>query len=376
MISTLAICYLFAGGVGAGALVVICLVDLLILHEPFGQINPLYAAPESGIESADPRRRISARVFMCAWGLMLFGALCLLVDLGRIDRAVNLFLHPTTSILSVGAFSLLALILLGGFCAAVRFLQLDYVGRTAVVVSEVLTVPVSLVVCTYTGMLLVNMVGVALWTTWLVPVLFVLSSLSGGCAVVVLLAALTETQDPLLQSAPILVRADGLLVLAELAVTGVFLWRVTAIDNTSMHASRDLLFDLSQPSAIMWWVAFVFVGLVIPLIMEAAMLANSRDRRIREEQYGPVAASALDAYDDTHRVNLRRALGVCAAAVLIGAFALRFSIATIGQQRELELMDAADVPQEVVVPDSWGVPVPDQQDSAVPAPPVMHADEG
>ena len=188
MFGTFAVLYLFCGGTGAGAIAVCSLADLAWVRQPFG----------TGAYTQGPSVRPEARIvdfgFAAGLALLVLGIACLLLDLGRLDRVLMLFLNPQPTFITVGAFALAALALLGGFLAAVRFLYVPAARRGAVAAAEAVAVVVGVVAMLYTGLLLQTMGGIAFWASPFVPLLFLLSSLSGGMALVLLAACFSPTQ--------------------------------------------------------------------------------------------------------------------------------------------------------------------------------------
>ena len=313
MFGALATCYLFFGGVGAGALFVACLADLLAVHEPFGR-----AAWCSSLESADPVRRALCFSFAAGFALTVFGTLCLLFDVGRVDRAVSLFLSPRLTYLSVGSYALAALCLAGGFLGAVRVFFMPCISRWLVSASEVACAAISIVVMGYTGLLLSGMGTVALWDTPLVPALFVLSSLSAGCAVVMCAAyAAGSGPDERVRAFVLcLSKYDMVVVLLEAVCAVAF--AVWATGDYRAAASAETLFSTGGLPTALWWVAFAGFGLAAPFVLEAIA-------RVRGAQRGWAA----------------EACAMCAVAgvlVLVGAFGLRTSLVEAGQHRPLGLM--------------------------------------
>ena len=219
MFGTFAVLYLFCGGTGAGAIAVCSLADLAWARQPFG----------TGTYTQGPSVRPEARIvdfgFAAGLALLVLGIACLLLDLGRLDRVLMLFLNPQPTFVTVGAFALAALALLGGFLAAVRFLYVPAVRRGAVAAAEAVAVAVGVVAMLYTGLLLQTMGGIAFWASPFVPLLFLLSSLSGGMALVLLAALFVERTPPTGQLTGFLARTDLLVVVLEIAcVAGAGEW--------------------------------------------------------------------------------------------------------------------------------------------------------
>ena len=322
MFGTLAICYLFLGGVGAGALAVCSVADLVWVRQPFG-----CAVYEQGPQ-VEPAARVIDFGFAAGFVLVVAGAVCLLADLGRVDRALSLFLHPQPTMLNVGAYALAVLVLLSAFAVAVRFLYLPVVPRKAVAVVQIAVVAVGAVVMLYTGLLLRSVRGVALWASLFVPVLFVLSSASGGIAVVLVITLLVEQSDQLLASERVaamrrwLLRVDAAVVVVEAACAAGFLLWAHASAHPGVAASFELL--TGGNVAEMWWLGFCACGLAAPLAMELA---------------GMTFAQRGDGDVCERRAKLAAFATAAAVFVLIGAFCLRWSMVEAGVHRDLALED-------------------------------------
>lgn len=313
MFGALTICYLFFGGAGAGVLLVASVVDLAWAKEPFGA-----SATGASFDSARPLRRIVAHAFLVGFLSVAFGVLCLLFDLGRIDRVEALFLSPTATYLTLGSFALAALLACGAFLVIARFFYLPDVGRRAVVAFEVVAVVLSLVVAAYTGMLLSSLQAVAFWDTPLVPVLFTLSSLSSGCAALLVLALAAEADDK--ATARVvgrLARIDLVLIAIEAVCAAAFALLALGSAQPSEAQVASRLFVGTDNLALVWWVGFVGCGLVVPFALECAAEGASRRRGRRSQQV----------------------MAMAGAFVLVGAFCLRLGIVDAGVHRELALED-------------------------------------
>lgn len=343
MFGTLAICYLFLGGVGAGALAVCSVIDLAWVRQPFG-----CAAYEQG-PHVEPAARVIDFGFAAGLALVVAGAVCLLVDLGRVDRALSLFLHPHPTMLSVGAYALTVLVLLSAFAVAVRFLYLPAVPRKAVAAVQIAIVTVGVVVMLYTGLLLRSVQGVALWASLFVPALFVLSSASGGVAVVLVIALLVEQSDQLLASERMallrhwLVRVDAMVVAVEAVCAAGFLLWAHASAHPGVAASFALL--TSGNAAEAWWLGFCMCGLAVPFLAEVVCMALTRSARFGCGR----ACWPKERGVGTQRVRASALAAVAAVSVLIGVFCLRWSMVEAGVHRDLVL---EDVPA-IAVASAW-----------------------
>ena len=314
----LAICYLFFGGVGAGVIIVASFIDLMWVKEPFGVLAVLPSA-----QAIEPCYRLQAFTFLTGLCAVAFGILCLMFDLGRLDRLEALFLSPSVSFLTIGAFALAGLVVLGAFLALVRFCSFPVISRSVVVVVEAMAMAFGVVVMVYTGMMLQSFGSVAFWDTPLVPVLFVLSSLSAGCAVtfIVGFAVEADTDIRALHIVRVLAFVDLAIVVLEALCAIVFVLLALDSSRESAVLAARLLVEGDGWLAMLWWVGFVCCGMMVPLALEVVS-------------------------SQSNRADCRTKMVVLALAgvfVLVGALSLRFSVADAGVHRTLVLEDVRAV---------------------------------
>ena len=166
------------------------------------------------------------RFFGPAYGVgtaaVLLGMLCLLLDLGRADRALSLFLQPVPSFISVGAYALVALVVLSALLAAVWTFGVEGFRVAFVRVVRVLVVAVAGVVVAYTGLFLASMPAVPLWASPWLPPLFVASALSCGCALLACTCVLTGSGEEFASTLRRVQKADVAAIACELAVLAAF----------------------------------------------------------------------------------------------------------------------------------------------------------
>lgn len=316
MLGTLAIGYLFLGGTGAGALSVACILDLALVRETFG----VHACVS--VEQRTPAQRVVAFGMLFGFVLLALGVLCLMFDLGRMDRMLSLFLHPSFSFLTLGSFVLAALMALGAALAAVRFLYLPAATTRLVRISEACAPVVGLAVMAYTGMLLQSLSAVALWSSWLLPLLFIASSLSCGIAVLLLVAFFAGSDERTSRIMNGVARADAVLIMFETLLVVLFVARALGAGGAAeVSAQRLLTGDL----ALWWWLAFVSCGIATPLALESLGVLRGR----------AAATPALVA--------------IAAALVLIGGFGMRYGIVAAGVLPDMVLEDASVQEQSYTV---------------------------
>lgn len=304
MLGELAIAYLFLGGAGAGALLVCALVDLLWLHEPFG-----IERAARGL-SHWPVERLLGLALLAGWLMVACGVVCLAFDLGRIDRLISLLISPPVSLMNWGAWGLALLLAVGGALVAVRFLCLPWAACGLVTALEVLAAALALFVVAYTGFLLQALAGVRFWGLWPVVLLFVLSALSCGIAVPLLLCAVVPSDEVVESLSGGLLRVDFAVIVTESLTAAVLVAVAAASDHPGIQTSLSLLL---RGDAALWWWAFAACGLVIPAAVELLALCSSSGE------------------------TARRAALCAAAVILAGGVSLRIAIVDAGAFRALEL---------------------------------------
>ncbi|MEC4271762.1 NrfD/PsrC family molybdoenzyme membrane anchor subunit [Adlercreutzia sp. R25] len=308
----LVIAYLFLAGVGAGGTAAASLADLFVVRDPFGE----GAKPD--VAEKAPAERLIALVFVVSGGAMVLGAACLALDLGRLDRVIALFLSPPTTLMNLGAWAVTLLAGTATALALVRVMYVPAVGRGVVAALEVVAIALAIVVAAYAGLLLRTLTGVRLWSSVWVPVLFVLSAASCGCALMLAAALFFRSDRTVALLASRAARADAVVIVFEAVAGAFFLAFVLGGDHPGAQASGASLMEGS--AALPWWVGFVACGISVPLIVEAVCLV--RDRWQTGARSFPAIALALSG-----------------VLVLVGAMGLRTAVVDAGVHRDLELQE-------------------------------------
>lgn len=289
-ISMLAAAYLFFGGAGAGLLFFACLLEEWSVRRD----SPSLLHRGDGM----PFRQ---RCFGLALGLFSVGLICLVFDLGRPQNALIIFLHPTWTFLSVGAYLLATCVVLtsvllirGWFFPKMTYGPLCSVMR-------ILALPCALAVMVYTGLLLNDLQPVPLWRLRWIPALFLASSLAAGAACMVLCSSLPDEGHR--RRAPLERRyalVDLGLALAEALFAAAF---VSSLLHGALSAqSLDSLFEWGAGQALFCG-GFLVCGIAIPLAGDVLVLIR------RSGAY---------------------ATWLVALFCLIGCFCLRLAMATAG----------------------------------------------
>ena len=208
MFDSLVIGYLFLGGAGGGAVVVL-------------------AALEGVRAFAGRRLGLPNEFFARAWPVstvvLAAGIVCIFADLGRPDRLFALVLSPQPTPLTVGAYALVVSLACAGAFSVLALADGLHASRAARVALAAAALVAGLATAAYTGVLLQGLASVLFWQTPLLPAAFVLSSLSCGLALALGVAAFVEARRPFMRPLAWLARADGALIVLEAACLAAYL---------------------------------------------------------------------------------------------------------------------------------------------------------
>lgn len=297
--NSLIVAYLFLGGAGGGALVVLSLLEIANA--------PRIAARKWLLPSEFFARAWTA----CAVALIL-SVTCLLADVGRVERAVLLFASPVPSPISFGAWSLAAALVLAIAFALVNLFSFwDSRAAMAIPAGIAGTIAGSAVVV-YTGVLLCTTPSVLAWETPLIPLLFGLSGVSCGVALCLGSGAFVECRDPLVGPIAELARFDGVVIIFEAVCVAVYV--VWLLASPATFAAGQAF--VSGSLRWLFWLGLVTCGLGIPFVLERLLtFGNSRSQLLWIALFVLVGGFALrylavgaSAFDATQTTSLAAAL--------------------------------------------------------------------
>lgn len=339
MFGAAVVCYLFLGGAGAGACLLLAVGGLLVPRSRLAPAPPGVGSVDdtNGISGgmfgrlivSREYRRLFAPSYVCGAGVLVLGIVLLAVDLGRADRLLLLVTQPHATHLVIGAYALFFCVVLAVALALVWGGFVRRMSWRMLVALEVALCVCSLVVMAYTGLLLQSLAAVPLWNTVWLPVLFVLSSASCGFALVLGTAQFTGMADVFATVLRRAMASDAGVVAAEILVAFALVASVSAnvdagaaasasavladatdatgatgVTGTALAAARSAEWLLRGSGAPLFWGGFLGLGLVVPLVAETVAL------RLRS-------------------ISANVALGL-AACVLAGGFALRWCVVEAG----------------------------------------------
>lgn len=225
-------------------------------------------------------RLLTRPLLIISLATLVIGCICLIQDLTLPQRLLLLFTKPTLSILSIGSFTLAAFMLCLVYLVieSLRHENLSAQGPLCSKLTKrlyhiiaIAAAVLALVTILYTGIFLASMKTVPLWTTPFVPILFLLSSLSTGIAVFIIVAVLTSKslQQCFVQLRTFL-KIDIALVLLECAaLLGMYLY----INNdpfTQLSLQALFLGNLAYE----FWIGLLVCMILLPLSIEIFMLIS------------------------------------------------------------------------------------------------------
>lgn len=259
MVSSYIAWYLFLAGAGSGAYAIAAAIDFLLRFRDGAWLNRASAITDAGL--------------LVGPVLVALGAVFLMLDLGAPARAFQLFLAPTGSLLSAGAWSIAL------FClTAVAALAIGAVGQGVVVqvVETALSVIAALLavfVMVYAGVFLSLYPAVPFLHTPLVPILFVASALATGAAALIVVGFVRSAREDVSDGLGSLIKLDAALVVAEALVLAAFVAWAWAAGGAQAQSASELV---SGSSALLFWFGVVIAGLVVPLSVDAVAVRMPR----------------------------------------------------------------------------------------------------
>lgn len=257
--NSLIVAYLFLGGAGGGALVVLSLLEML--NAPCIAVRRWFLPSE-----------FFARSWAACVIVLGLSVVCLLADVGRIDRVFFLFMSSVPSALAIGTWALAAACALAGTFACINVLAEWDLRAKIAVPGGVAGVFIGLVVMAYTGVMLAELPSVVAWRTPLLPALFILSGISCGIALCLGSWAFVECRAPLVTPFVALSRVDSAVIALEAVGLVVYVAWLSSFPGTFSSAWALVAGVMRWP----FWVGLVACGLVVPLVLERLLTFENR----------------------------------------------------------------------------------------------------
>lgn len=251
---------------------------------------------------------------------VMLGTFLIIFELGQPFRALNLFKLINLSPMSIGSWFLGAFIMLS-LLYALTFLPSwagpgDRIARFRRGLAWI-CVPSGISVAIYTGIMLGAMPSRPFWNSPILAGLFLLSALSSGVAMIILMGVFFRRKSPdsairadYHNSSYLLVTSDALLVGSELMVVFLFLMFAHLTIGDVRYAVDVVLPGGSL--AFEFWGLVIGIGLFLPFVIEIVQVTPKL-------LYG-------GAFKSIPAIEVAVPL-----AILLGGFALRYIVVVAGQ---------------------------------------------
>jgi formate-dependent nitrite reductase membrane component NrfD len=255
---------------------------------------------------------------------VIIGCLALIFELGSFEagnwfRWINLYMVINLSPMSIGTWLLTFFIGVSLAYAYTFVPNAPFLGERQVPLRNALawvSVPLGIATAVYTGILLGAMPARPFWNSPILALLFMLSSISTGVAVILLARAIfhraqtAEAERAHRESDYLLTATDVMLIGFELMVIFLFLMYAQLTIGNVKEAMAVIL--PGGDLAVLFWIGVVLVGLLIPALIELYYV-------IPKLLY--------------HRgFNAPRIMDIAVScAVLLGGFLLRYVVLVAGQ---------------------------------------------
>lgn len=256
--------YLYLAGMGAGSFIVGTLIHWLKDSAKLMEI-PLFFI------------QFDLAKVALLWGplLVAIGAPFLILDLGIKRRFLYACLNPKTSWVARGFLILSSFILFGTLTFILSsFPSLgSYIGKNGIRALEGLAWILAFATAIYTGILLKSVKHVALWDTYLLPLLFLISALSTGSMSLVM--GIFATGKSILQGvfSPSLIKSlmktEQILIMSEGIILVIYLYRRNLTKNQGEQGELSVRLLLKGELKFLFWVGIVLSGLFFPFVLES-----------------------------------------------------------------------------------------------------------
>ena len=291
----LIVIYLFLGGLGAGSYLT------------------SFAASKGYLGNAPALRRVG---YLVAAPIVAIGTALLVFDLGQgLKRPwllIGLLANPK-SVMTWGVYILSGFIAVGLVVAFLTWKKKE-IPNVLASIGALLAISTG----AYTGLLISVIKEIPIWNTFLMPVLFVISALSTGLSLTVLLGHLLEKNSE--SNEKYVCKVHLILVLAEVAVLAIFLGLMISGANGAV-AAKSANMIVSGSLALPFWAILVGAGLAFPLVAQSVRMTQLS----KAHMLVPTAAFAEQAATG-HAHSASVSVLASDFCVILGGFVLRYVV--------------------------------------------------
>jgi polysulfide reductase chain C len=252
--------YLYLAGMGAGSFIIGTLIHWLGVKS-----SPPFL--HSSMDAFGYSLNLSS--FPILWGpiMVAIGAPFLILDLGIKWRFIYACLNPRTSWVARGFIILSIFIILGLVLLAKSILPFEWLHPGSVLwrIPEIIAFIFAFGTAIYTGILLKATKSIPLWSTGLLPLLFLVSGLSTGSMAIILSTLGTGFFSHDAGALKVLMGGEQVLVVIEGIVLYLFLSRRYRAAEQGKDSVRLLLFGEMK---MIFWGGVVLLGFIFPVVLE------------------------------------------------------------------------------------------------------------
>ena len=293
----LIVIYLFLGGLGAGAYLT------------------SYAAGRGWLGNSPALQRAG---YFIAAPIVAFGTVLLVFDLGQGLKKPWLLiglLSNFSSVMTWGVYILALFICVGLVVAFFVWKKKAIPG-----VLEHLGALLAFSTCAYTGLLVAVVEAIPFWNTYVMPVLFVVSAISTGLSITVLVSNIIDKgvhSDEYKIS-----KLHFYLVSVEIILVAFIFSMANAGGGVKAASAAQAI---SGGLALWFWLFLVVLGLVVPLLI-SAFAVRKLGRSAHTGQALHAAAGSGNAVALEQGQGLANVLLLSDALVVLGGFVLRYVV--------------------------------------------------
>lgn len=255
MVSSYIAWYLFLAGAGSGAYLIGSLVDFALRFSDRAWFRRASSVTDAGLVAGPV--------------LVVLGAVFLTLDLGAPEQAFRLFLSPSGSLLSLGAWAIALFCIVAVAAFAFGAAEESAGMRVAETAASVAAALLALFIMVYAGVFLSLYPAIPFLHTPLVPALFVASALATGAAALIVVGFFRSFHTGVVDGMDSLLRLDLVLVAVEAAV--IVLFAATSLLGDAAVA-RAFAGMMTGECGVVFWIGVVGAGLVVPLSVDAVCL--------------------------------------------------------------------------------------------------------
>ena len=268
LFSDLVIVYIFLGGASAGSFFIMSAWSLRF-HRSDKRPTFRFSVAFKSLMAWD---------YSISLILLLFALFCLFWDLYYPDKALLLITCPHFTLITFGTYALICELLIGLALVVANVLNPFWMKGRLRRGLEIACCISSALVMAYTGLYLSTNLSVAFWSTWvwIMPLLFLFSSLSSGISITLLIDYFIKDQTLLLRAAKPLQKVHLTCLALVTVLIAIFMYSV--LGNPNAAKSVTLLMQPGMFSTAV--VGVVGMGIVIPACLETYTLRLKECRTI------------------------------------------------------------------------------------------------